>query len=102
MHYVYIIHSKTLGRYYVGESVNPHNRVLEHNSGKYHKSSTKAAIDWEVKVVFSCENRLNALRVEEYIKSMKSSKFLLRLIENNQFREGFKRLIYEKLNITIQ
>ncbi|WP_341226471.1 GIY-YIG nuclease family protein [uncultured Arcticibacterium sp.] len=78
-HYVYILHSENIGRYYVGESAFPEERLKEHNSGKYHGSFTKQSSDWEIFLTIECTERNQALKVEKKIKSMKSTNYIKNL-----------------------
>jgi putative endonuclease len=75
-HFVYILFSKSLSKFYVGESSLPDERIKEHNNGKYGKSFTKQVNDWEIYLLIELENRNQALKIEKKIKSMKSSKYI--------------------------
>lgn len=101
MHLVYIIYSPSINRFYVGESAFPNQRVADHNGGKFSKASTLNANDWELKIKINCQNRVDALKVEKYIKSMKSAVFLNKLISSTQFQDGFVQIIRNKLNIIV-
>jgi len=61
MHYLYIIHSKSIDRYYVGESPDVINRLDQHNSHYFKKGYTKAANDWEIVLAKECKNKEDAL-----------------------------------------
>ena len=93
-HFVYILFSKSLSKFYVGESILPDERVKEHNNGKYGKSFTKQVNDWEIYLLIELENRNQALKIEKKIKSMKSSKYI----------ENLKKYpdIIEKLIISVK
>lgn len=78
-HFVYILHSPKIGKFYIGETINPSERLIEHNSGKYDGSFTKQATDWELFLVIGCVNRKQALIIEGKIKAMKSTKYLRNL-----------------------
>ena len=82
MHFLYIIHSPAIDRYYVGESPDIINRLDQHNSHYFKKGFTKAAQDW--KIVSSTEwgNKEDALYLEKFIKRMKSKKFIEKIIED--------------------
>ncbi|WP_238987203.1 GIY-YIG nuclease family protein [Confluentibacter flavum] len=45
MNYVYILFSKTLNQFYVGETVDIEDRITQHNSGFYDSAFTKKASD---------------------------------------------------------
>ena len=75
MHFVYIIYSPSLTRYYVGETVNVTVRVNQHNQSHYKDSSTRIAQDWIIKQTIVTATRKDAITIEKYIKSMKSILF---------------------------
>ncbi len=101
MHYVYIIHSEIAKRYYVGETAFPDNRLIEHNTGKYSGASTRIGTDWKICKLIACLQRTDALKVEKYIKTMKSSKFIGQLVFNVDFFERFKEVMLEKYTIKV-
>ncbi|MDB4291935.1 GIY-YIG nuclease family protein [Maribacter sp.] len=57
MHYLYIIYSQTIDRYYIGESPDVINRLDQHNSHYFKKGYTKAAQDWKIVLSAKCENK---------------------------------------------
>jgi len=85
----------------VGESVLPDPRTVQHNTGYYFHASTSYTNDWELQTVFQVEGRINAKRVERYIKSMKSKNFLWKLIHDEEFRIGFRKVVFEKFKILV-
>jgi putative endonuclease len=89
-HFVYILFSKSLSKFYVGESSLLDERVKEHNNGKYGKSITKQVNDWEIYLLIELENRNQALKIEKKIKSMKSSKYIENL---KKYPEIIEKLI---------
>ena len=86
---VYIIYSKVLDKYYVGETVDIENRLVEHNEGKYKKAFTKKAKDWSVFLLINCATKQQALKIEKHIKRMKSRVYIENL---KKFPEIVKRL----------
>jgi putative endonuclease len=102
MHFIYIIYSEKLDRFYIGETVDILNRIDQHNSGFFKKSSTSIAKDWKLSKFFTVNNRIEGRKVEGYIKRMKSKIFLKKLIENDTFYIEFKNLVKEKFGIHIQ
>lgn len=72
MHYVYIIFSESLKRFYIGETIDLSKRLVEHNEGIYARSFTKKAQDWELFLTVTCENKTQAIQIEKHIKRMKS------------------------------
>lgn len=81
MHYLYIIYSKTLNRFYVGETSNLAMRIEDHNNHKYTKAFTKAAKDWTIQLQKECKTKNEAIFLEQFIKRMKSKKFILKVIK---------------------
>jgi putative endonuclease len=67
----------------------------KHNTGFYKGSFSKSASDWEIKLQIEVENKDIALKMEQYIKKMKSRKFIEKLIElqseRNLFIEKFSQ-----------
>lgn len=45
-HYVYILQSESVGKYYCGETQNIEDRIERHNSGR--SKSTKSGIPWKL------------------------------------------------------
>ena len=80
MHFVYIIHSEKVNKYYVGETDNIELRLSKHNNHLYQYSYTKIAEDWKVVLLFKCISREQAIRLEKFIKSMKSKVFIQKII----------------------
>ncbi|MDO1501537.1 GIY-YIG nuclease family protein [Winogradskyella maritima] len=83
MHFLYIIYSKKLDKYYVGETVDLEERVLQHNTKHYKSSFTSSTSDWILKLSFQTINRTDALFLETFIKRMKSRKFIEKIIDNS-------------------
>ena len=80
MHFLYIIHSDKLNRFYIGESENPKIRLEQHNSHYFKTNFTKAATDWKLVLTFECENKYDALYLEQFMKRMKSKIFIKKVI----------------------
>ena len=91
MHYVYILYSPSLSRFYVGETVNVSERLVQHNTGHYNRASTSLVSDWEVFLEISCRDRSMALQLERFIKKQKSSKFTRRLKEEPEVLKSVKK-----------
>lgn len=78
MSYCYILYSKILDRYYTGvtrEAIEM--RIAKHNNGSYgqHRYTAKAS-DWQLYVLLNCDDYAHAVRIERYLKKMKSRKFI--------------------------
>ena len=82
MHFLYIIYSKSVDKYYSGETDNVEIRLKKHIENTYDGSFTKIASDWELKLAFECKVRSEALFLESFIKRMKSRKFIRKIISN--------------------
>ncbi|MBO6662394.1 GIY-YIG nuclease family protein [Roseivirga spongicola] len=84
MHTLYILYSKGLDRYYVGETEDFNVRLEQHNAGYFKKSSTSNASDWEEYLTAFCQDRSHARRVEMFIKRQKSRVFIESLRGDSQ------------------
>ncbi|MFN3997673.1 GIY-YIG nuclease family protein [Algoriphagus sp.] len=74
--FIYILHSSSTDKYYVGQSEDPFRRLIEHNSGKFHKSTTSGR-PWEIQAIFEIPGgRGDALKIESFIKKQKSRKLI--------------------------
>lgn len=88
MHYLYIIYSDSTDNYFIGESNDVPERVKLHNSHKNLKVFTRAAHDWELKLVFPCNSKKEAILLEKSLKEKKSRKFIERVIQNPKLLQG--------------
>ena len=79
MNYVYIIYSKSLDKYYIGETFNLQKRIIEHNSGFYKFSFTKQVKDWILYHFIECDSKNQARKIETHIKKMKSKVYIQNL-----------------------
>jgi len=82
MHYLYILHSKTANKFYVGETYELKNRINSHNNHYYQNAFTKVADDWEYVLTFECQAEADAVYLERFIKRMKSKTFIQKIIQN--------------------
>ncbi|MCB9297914.1 MAG: GIY-YIG nuclease family protein [Lewinellaceae bacterium] len=81
MYLLYILYSKTLGRYYVGHCEAPlEERLRRHLSN--HKGFTGKAKDWEVVYTESFVSKEEAYGREREIKGKKSRKYIEWLAES--------------------
>ena len=80
MHYLYIIYSKSCDKFYTGETYDLIKRIEQHRNHLYQNSFTKIATDWELVLQFECNNRQNAVFLEQFIKRMKSKKVIAKII----------------------
>ena len=88
MHYLYALYSDSTDKYYVGETNDLDARLVKHNNHFYRKSYTKSASDWEVVLDKRCNNREEALYLEDFIKRMKSKKFIKKIIANSKILDN--------------
>ena len=80
--YVYILHSKKSGRYYIGQTNNLEDRLRRHNAG--YVKSTKAFRPWELVYTEVFHTRRDSVKRENYLKRLKSKKAIKVLIYSHQ------------------
>ena len=80
--YVYILHSKKSGRYYIGQTNNLEDRLRRHNAG--YVKSTKAFRPWELVYTEVFHTRSDSVKRENYLKRLKSKKAIKVLIYSHQ------------------
>jgi len=68
MHILYILFSKSLNKYYVGEINDVDRRLDLHNNHYNKKAFTKSASDWELYLSKECENKIDVLYLEKFNK----------------------------------
>ena len=78
-HYVYILRSQVIDRYYIGQSENPERRLEFHNSVE--RGFTARYRPWKLVFKKECENREEAIRLERKIKQWKSKTMIQKLLE---------------------
>ena len=72
---VYILHSTSLNRYYIGYSSDLDQRMIFHNNSEARKFTAKAK-DWIIFYTIICSSKPQALKIEAHIKKMKSKIYL--------------------------
>ncbi len=79
-YFVYILHSETFLRLYIGQTNNLHSRFERHNAGMVR--FTKPYRPWKILYTESYETRSLAIKREKFLKSGKGREFIhsLRLI----------------------
>ncbi len=82
--YVYILQSLKNDRFYIGSTNNLEKRLIEHNQGK----STYTNLTKPFKIIFSQEfdNLSIARKIEYKIKSFKSKKVIISIIESGKIK----------------
>ena len=71
---VYIIYSRSLKKYYVGQTSDLEDRLIRHNSGR--SRYTKPGIPWELIWTRKCKSRAEAMKLERTIKKRGAQRFL--------------------------
>lgn len=89
MNYVYILHSKSVDKFYIGETKDLVAKLLQHNNHSFRSASTKIANDWIIVWSIECLDRSQARKIEAFIKKMKSRVYLEKLLNNTYTREYF-------------
>ncbi len=80
--YIYIIHSPSIDKYYIGISSNLTERIKKHNTN--HKGYTGKVNDWTLVHQEEFDNKSDALKREKQIKSWKSKKAIQKLIDSSK------------------
>ncbi|MBL7838121.1 MAG: GIY-YIG nuclease family protein [Bacteroidetes bacterium] len=77
----YILYSKTKDKYYIGHTCDDlHERLRKHNSN--HKGFTGGVGDWQIVFNEEFDNKEQAYKREREVKSWKSRKRIVKLIES--------------------
>jgi len=87
---VYILFSKTLDCFYIGQTQDLNERLLLHSEKQFEDSYTAKANDWKLFYTISCHSRIQALKIENHIKKMKSRKYILNLIAFSEIADKLK------------
>lgn len=80
VHYLYILYSKKLDRYYSGQTKQVENRLVKHNKG--HSLATRAGAPWELVKTIEFETKTQAIVAENWLKKMKSRRIIEQLIDD--------------------
>ena len=81
---VYILFSPTMEKHYIGmATTSAEERLEKHNSGVFEDNFTAKGIPWILCKSISCENNSQALKIEKFIKKMKSKVFIQKIIDDN-------------------
>ena len=93
MYYIYILYSESHDRYYVGHTNDVNRRLGEHNTNPRMTYTHKFG-PWVLKASFPVnENKGDAMKIERYIKRLKSRKIIERLISDPDFFEDLAQLV---------
>ena len=74
MFIVYILYSKRLEKFYVGQTKDLNDRIDRHNMGR--SKWTKGGEPWELVTTFKLETRSEAVRLEKRIKGRGIKRYL--------------------------
>ena len=77
-HFVYILYSKKLDKYYIGSSHDPHERLKYHNIGL--KGWTKRGIPWKIVYKKGFDDKKIAMSKERFVKKQKSRLYIEKLL----------------------
>jgi putative endonuclease len=80
MHYIYILHSPSADRFYIGSTSNLEGRLTAHNHPK-NKGWTKRFQPWKMVYSEVFETKEEAMIREQKLKSYKSKTFLQKIVE---------------------
>jgi putative endonuclease len=83
-HFIYILYSEKTDHYYIGSCADIETRLQRHNAGA--TLSTKHGRPWRVVYSETFDDKTKALKRENYLKSLKSRKFIEILILNSMAR----------------
>ena len=82
IHYVYILKSLSVNRYYLGETQDAVVRLQLHNDESRGTYTSKNG-PWVLKRLIEVKSRSDGRRVERYIKKRKSKSYIIKLIEED-------------------
>ncbi len=74
MYYTYVLFSKSIIKYYVGQTIDINKRLEEHNRGK--TKFMKTGIPWCIEYYETFKTRAEAVRLENKIKKRGAARFL--------------------------
>ncbi|MBI5324981.1 MAG: GIY-YIG nuclease family protein [Ignavibacteriae bacterium] len=78
MYIVYILKSKSTGKYYIGQTQNLEERLHRHNSGQ--SKYTKGKGPWNIVYTKGCASRIESLKLEKKLKSYKNKNYIEKII----------------------
>jgi putative endonuclease len=79
---VYILHSKSADKFYIGfTSIQIEERFERHLNGYYQNKFTATYSDWILFCEIKCESNEQARKIEAHIKKMKSKVYINNLIK---------------------
>ncbi|MEP1260725.1 GIY-YIG nuclease family protein [Algoriphagus sp.] len=75
---VYILHSQSIDKFYIGYTSDFSQRLKFHNSDQ-NKIWTKKGQPWAVHILLEGLEKSQAMKIEKHLKNMKSRKYLIDL-----------------------
>ena len=76
---VYVLYSKEIDAFYIGQTINLEVRITEHLLQSMEEAYTSRAKDWALFYLLKCNSRHQAILIERHIKRMKSRDYLINL-----------------------
>ena len=92
-HYVYILYSAKLDKYYIGRTEDVELRLKFHNEPIESRKFTAKGIPWELKIAIPCQSLDQATKLELFIKRMKSKRFVESIISSEELRNDLLKKI---------
>ena len=83
---VYILYSASLDKYYVGRTENLELRLQYHNDPIESRKFTAKGLPWILATSLPCQSLQHAIKLEQFVKRMKSRKFIESLINDELLR----------------
>ena len=80
MYYVYVIHNKSHGKYYVGQTQNLERRFKEHNSHSIKGYTARFEGEWMLIYSESFSTRSEAIKREKQLKSSRGRAYITQYI----------------------
>ena len=77
---VYILHSASIDKFYIGSCLDLEQRLEQHRKHLYSKGFTKRASDWELFFKAEGLNQEQARKIELHLKRMKSRNYVENLL----------------------
>ena len=90
MHFIYILYSREIDRYYIGETADLARRLMQHNDGYFEGAYTSRTSDWEIVLTIKFRDQNHALYIEKAIKKRKSRPYMENLIKYPALVEKLK------------
>uniref|UniRef100_UPI0040477BD7 GIY-YIG nuclease family protein n=1 Tax=Roseivirga sp. TaxID=1964215 RepID=UPI0040477BD7 len=87
---VYILFSSSIDKFYIGYTSNFEERILFHNDPIKNKIWTRRGQPWQKFFNIEGLNKSQALKIEKYIKQMKSKKYVRDLTKNPKLVDELK------------